>query len=217
LDVSLIEKVPLFAGLNPEDLEAIAAKANRQHFPKDSILVYEGQQPDSLYIIASGKCKVYVSDEEGRELTLDNLVPGHFFGELAIIDGSPRSATVEAIEKTSVLQITGREFQTYVNNSPRVMMNLLKELAERVRGVNEHIKDLALLDVYGRVARTLLRLARDVDGVLITDPITQQEIANMVGASREMVSRVLNNLRQDGYITISEKRVTLLSTPPHKR
>jgi len=217
MDISLIENVPIFEGLNREDLEKIAAKANRQHFPKDSILVYEGQQPDSLYIIVSGKCKVYVSDEEGRELTLNNMTPGDFFGELAIIDGSPRSATVEAMEKTTVLQITGRDFQEFLATTPNALNNMLSELARRVRGVNEHIKDLALLDVYGRVARTLLRLAKDVNGVLVTDPITQQEIANMVGASREMVSRVLNNLRQDGYISISEKRITLISTPPHKR
>lgn len=217
MDISLIENVPIFEGLKREDLEKIAAKANRQHFPKDSILVYEGQQPDSLYIIVSGKCKVYVSDEEGRELTLNNMTPGDFFGELAIIDGSPRSATVEAMEKTTVLQITGRDFQEFLATTPDALNNMLSELARRVRGVNEHIKDLALLDVYGRVARTLLRLAKDVNGVLVTDPITQQEIANMVGASREMVSRVLNNLRQDGYISISEKRITLISTPPHKR
>lgn len=217
MDVSLIENVPIFVGLDPVDLEKIASKANRQHFPKDSILVYEGQQPDSLYIIVSGKCKVYVGDEEGRELTLGTMSAGDFFGELAIIDGSPRSATVEATEKTQVLQITGREFQEFVSATPSVLNNLLSELARRVRGVNEHIKDLALLDVYGRVARTILRLSREVDGVQVTDAITQQEIANMVGASREMVSRVLNNLKQDGYISIKEKRITILSTLPHKR
>lgn len=214
MDTSLLAKVPLFHGLDAENLNAIANQAVSQQYPKNSILVYEGEEPDALYIIVSGKAKVYVSDEDGKELVLDSLGPGEFFGELALIDGAPRSATVMTTDKATLLKINQKDFSSYLQNTPGVALNVLKELARRVRGVNEHIRDLALLDVYGRVARTLLRLAKETDEGLVTDAITQQEIANMVGASREMVSRVLNNLKADGYISVADKRIRVLATPP---
>jgi len=214
LDTSLLAKVPLFHGLDADNLNAIANQAVSQQYPKNSILVYEGEEPDALYIIVSGKAKVYVSDEDGKELVLDSLGPGEFFGELALIDGAPRSATVMTTDKSTLLKINQKDFSSYLQNTPGVALNVLKELARRVRGVNEHIRDLALLDVYGRVARTLLRLAKETDEGLVTDAITQQEIANMVGASREMVSRVLNNLKADGYISVADKRIRVLATPP---
>jgi len=214
VETTLLAKVPLFHGLSEPDLQAIASQAVSQQFPKNSILVYEGEEPDALYIIVSGKAKVYVSDEEGKELVLDSLGPGDFFGELALIDGAPRSATVMTTDKSMLLKINQRDFSHYLQSTPGVALNVLQELARRVRGVNEHIRDLALLDVYGRVARTLLRLAKETDDGLITDAITQQEIANMVGASREMVSRVLNNLKADGYISVTDKRIRILATPP---
>jgi len=216
-NTTLLSNVWLFEGLSHDDLQAIEDKSNLQHFPKNSILVHEGQEADSMYVVVSGKLKVYVGDEDGKELTLGTLSAGDCFGELALIDDAPRSATVEAQEKTTVLKMRDAEFQGHLRAHPQVTMNLLRYMARRVRGVNDHIRDLALLDVYGRVARTLLRLTRDEDGVLITDPVTQQEIANMVGASREMVSRVMNNLKQDGYITVAEKRVTVLADPPTRR
>lgn len=215
-NTTILSNVWLFEGLSHDDLQAIQDKSNLQHFPKNSILVHEGQEADSMYVIVSGKAKVFIGDEEGKELTLGTLSPGDCFGELALIDDAPRSATVEAQEKTAVLKMRDVDFQSHLRDHPQVTMNLLRFMAHRVRGVNDHIRDLALLDVYGRVARTLLRLTRDVDGVLITDAVTQQEIANMVGASREMVSRVMNNLKQDGYITVSEKRVTVLASPPYR-
>lgn len=214
METTLLSTVPLFHGLDDDALRAIAAQAVTQHYPKNSILVYEGEEPDALYIIVSGKAKVYVSDEDGKELVLNALGPGEFFGELALIDGSPRSATVMTTDKSTLIKISQREFAKFLQETPGVAMNVLKELASRVRGVNEHIRDLALLDVYGRVARTLLRLAKETDEGLVTDAITQQEIANMVGASREMVSRVLNNLKADGYISVKDKRITVVATPP---
>lgn len=214
VDIALLANVPLFHGLDKEALQAIASQAVTQQYPKNSILVYEGEEPDALYIIVSGRAKVYVSDEEGKELVLNSLSTGEFFGELALIDGAPRSATVMTTDKSTLIKISQRDFAKFMQETPGVAMNVLKELAHRVRGVNEHIRDLALLDVYGRVARTLLRLAKETDEGLMTDAITQQEIANMVGASREMVSRVLNNLKSDGYISVREKRIKLIATPP---
>lgn len=217
MEAQLLQNVPLFRGLDTNFIEQIAAHAVRQQFPKDSILVYEGEQPDALFIIVSGKAKVFVSDEDGRELTLYTLGAGDFFGELALIDGAPRSATVSTTEKSIMLKITGSDFERYLYERPEVTLNMIRELSRRVRGVNEHVRDLALLDVYGRVARTILRLAKETDTGLVTDPITQQDIANMVGASREMVSRVLTNLRNDNYISISEKRIHILTPPPARR
>ena len=210
----LLKRVPMFKGLDESDLQSIAEHTSTHTYPRNTILMHEGELPDAMYVVIDGRVKIYVSDAEGRELVLDNLSPGEFFGELALIDGSPRSATVVTTTETTISRILKTDFDRCIEASPRIAINLLKTLSKRIRVLNDSIKDLALLDVYGRVARTILRLAHERNGVMITDPITQQELANMVGASREMVSRVIKTLKSDGYISISGKQITILSTLP---
>jgi CRP/FNR family cyclic AMP-dependent transcriptional regulator len=210
----LLKRVPMFKGLDDTDLQAIADHTTTHTYPRNTILMHEGELPDAMYVVMGGRVKIYVSDTDGKELVLDSLSPGGFFGELALIDGSPRSATVVTTTETTISKILKTEFDHCLEASPKIAINLLKSLSKRIRILNDNVKDLALLDVYGRVASTILRLARERSGIMITDPITQQELANMVGASREMVSRVIKTLKSEGYISISGKQITILSTLP---
>lgn len=213
MNISLLKNVPLFTGLSDDVLESIAVQGVVRNIPGNNILLQEGEQPDALYIVVTGKVKIYVGDEDGKELVLSILGPGDFFGEMALIDGAPRSATVMSVGESTVAKIGKQDFLKCLRETPDLAFNLLISFAHRMRCVNEHIKDLALFDVYGRVARTLLRLAKPKGDRLVTDAITQQEIANMVGASREMVSRVLNNLKNDGYISVADKQITICDPP----
>ena len=213
MNISLLKNVPLFAGLSDELLESVAIHGVVRNVPRNNILLQEGEQSDALYVVVTGKMKIFVGDEEGKELVLSILGPGDFFGEMAIIDGAPRSATVMSVGESTVVIIGKQDFTTCLREMPDLAFNLLRSLARRVRNVNEHVRDLALLDVYGRVARTLLRLAKPKGDILVTDAITQQEIANMVGASREMVSRVLTNLKNDGFISVAGKQITICDPP----
>jgi CRP/FNR family cyclic AMP-dependent transcriptional regulator len=210
----LLKRVPMFKGLDGSDLQAIADHTTTHTYPRNTILMHEGEPPDAMYVVVEGRVKIYVSDSDGKELVLDSLSPGEFFGELALIDGSPRSATVVTTTETTISKILKTDFDHCLEASPKIAINLLKSLSKRIRILNDNIKDLALLDVYGRVASTIIRLAHERSGIMITDPITQQELANMVGASREMVSRVIKTLKSEGYISISGKQITILSTLP---
>ena len=214
MEITLLKQASLFKNLDEEQLRTIAQHMAVKNCLKNAMLFHEGEQPDALYIVLTGRVKIYVSDEEGKELVLGTLGPGDYFGEMALLDGSPRSATVSTTENTTLVRMDKNQFDTCVNRIPQIAINMLKIFATRIRNLNDHVKDLALLDVYGRVARTILRLASTQDNELKTGPITQQEIANMVGASREMVSRVLNSLKTDGYITVAEKRITICDPPP---
>jgi CRP/FNR family cyclic AMP-dependent transcriptional regulator len=214
LNPLLLKRVPMFKGLDDTDLQAIADHTTTHTYPRNTILMHEGEPPDAMYVVMEGRVKIYVSDTDGKELVLDSLSPGEFFGELALIDGSPRSATVVTTTETTISKILKTEFDHCLEASPKIAINLLKSLSKRIRILNDNVKDLALLDVYGRVASTILRLAHERRGIMITDPITQQELANMVGASREMVSRVIKTLKSEGYISISSKQITILSTLP---
>ena len=181
---SLLKGVPLFKGLGNPDLKSIAKHVTTQTYPRNSMLVREGEAADALYLVVNGRVKVYVSDEAGKEVVLDTLRPGDFFGELALIEDVPRSATVVTTQESTISRIHKTDFERCLAQSPQVAINLLKTLSKRVRGLNEYIKDLALLDVYGRVARAILRLSHEREGVQTTDPITQQELANIVRLRR---------------------------------
>jgi CRP/FNR family cyclic AMP-dependent transcriptional regulator len=204
-----LEDVSLFKGLQESELREITARTVNRFFPKNSIVVTEGDDTDSLYIIISGKVKVFSSDEEGKEVVFNILGPNEYFGEVALIDEEPRSASVMTTENTRLAVISKVDFQQYMTRYPSIAINLLQTLARRMRVETENIKSLALMDVYGRVAKTLLDLAVEQDGRRITERITHREIANMVGASREMVGRILKDLKQGGYISVEGGRIVI--------
>lgn len=200
--------------LSSAELGAIGARGITRKHPKNTIVVSEGDTTDGLFIVLEGRVKVFVSDAEGHEVILGTHGPGEYFGELAL-EAGPRSASVITLEPTQLLVVPKDDFREFVENNPAFAFSLIGKLISRVRTLTENVKSLALMDVYGRVARLLLELAEERDGALvIAERLTQQEIANRVGASREMVSRILKDLSIGGYLTQSREGIVLHRRPP---
>jgi CRP/FNR family cyclic AMP-dependent transcriptional regulator len=200
--------------LDVTDLKEFAQHAVPRTFPKNTIVVTEGDRTDSLYIIVSGKVKIYVSDEKGKEIVLSEAGSGEYFGEM-VLDEGPRSATVMTLEPTQFLVVPQDDFMDFVVHSPEFALHLILKLIKRVRALTHEVKSLALMDVYGRVARMLLELAVERDGVLaVENKPTQQEMASRVAASREMVSRILTDLTTGGYIKVERDRIVIAKTLP---
>ncbi len=205
-----LSNVPLFSGLSEQEIQAISHHAVTKRFIKNTVVINEGDNSDSLYVILSGRVKIYLSDEDGKEVILNNQGPGDYFGELALIDEAPRSASVMTTEDCKLSIINKHDFAACLKNHPEIALSLIKDLSARMRSLTENVKSLALMDVYGRVARTLLNLAVEENGKLvIQEKLTQKDIANMVGASREMVSRILKDLSIGGYISVDKRRITI--------
>ncbi|MFV1997517.1 MAG: Crp/Fnr family transcriptional regulator [Acidiferrobacterales bacterium] len=209
-----LSNVPLFESLSDDERQAIAAMATTRSLPTNSIVVNEGDQTDSMYIILSGKVKIFLSDEDGKEITLGIEGPGDYFGEM-VLDGGRRSASVMTIEQSKFSIIQKHDLEKYLQQNPDVALAIVRHLISRIRTLSENVRSLALLDVYGRLRKLLLELAIDEHGrKVIKEKITQQELANRVGASREMVSKILKELTIGGYIQIDKKIITILKDPP---
>ena len=209
-----LTKIPLFAGLSEDQLHALAERTLPRSFPKNAIVVNEGDLSDSLYLILSGKVKVYLGDESGKELILDIKGPGQYFGEM-VLDEQARSATVMTLEPSQFATLARAEFIAVLRQHPDISLKVIRNLIHVARGLNENVRSLALLDVYGRVARVLMELAVEQDGKLvIPEKLTQKDLANRVGASREMINRILRDLSQGGYVTVDGGRITINKTPP---
>jgi CRP/FNR family cyclic AMP-dependent transcriptional regulator len=154
-------------------------------------------------------------DETGKEIVLDTKGPGDYFGEMALLDDAPRSASVTSLEKSSLLVIQGREFRTYLSTRPNIAINLLEALSHRIRHLNEQVKDLALKDVYTRLVKVFRQLGEKEEGrYVIRQKMTHQDLANRVGSSREMVSRIVHDLMEGGYIKKEKNRLIISETLP---
>jgi CRP/FNR family cyclic AMP-dependent transcriptional regulator len=200
--------------LPPALLEAIAKGATVRPFPKNAIIVNEGDETDSLYLMVSGRARVYVSNAQGREVQLNVIGAGEYFGEVTL-DGGPRSASVQAIEECRCIIVKRSELLTLVEREPRFALHMVRKLASRVRDLTENVRSLALMDVYGRVARLLLELAETREGRLVIDePLTHRDIASRVGASREMISRIFSDLTAGGYVGKEDGRLVIMRKPP---
>lgn len=205
-----LTSIALFSGASDADMEAISNLAVTRSFPKNTLVICEGDLSDSLYLILSGKVKVFLSDEEGKEVTLNMQSDGEYFGELAILDEAPRSASVITMEETKLAILSKSAFDKCMEENPAMALTVMRGLARRLRELTENVRSLALMDVYGRVARLLLEMAEESDNKkVIKQRLTQRDIASMVGASREMVSRILRDLSVGGYITVENKIITI--------
>jgi CRP/FNR family cyclic AMP-dependent transcriptional regulator len=214
--IEIFRKIPVFSCLDDHELDALVRVAIKKTFPKNTILINEGDQTDSLYVIYSGKVKAAIIDEQGKEVILSIFGPGEYFGEMAFIDGEVRSASIVTRQPTQVMIIHRDDFRHTLSSNPDIAFNLLKGVVRRLREATKQIESLALMDVYGRVARLLVHFAKPVDGTLtITEKLTHQEIANMTGSSREMVSRVLKELMVGDYISVEKKTITLNKELPY--
>ena len=212
----MFRQIPLFADLADQDLGQIAEASVTRTFNKNSIVITEGDSSNSLYIILSGEVKIYVSDADGKTNIVNRLGPGDYFGELSLIDDEPRSASVEAVSKCKMSILSRQDFVGYIEQHPHVAIHLLKGIGQRLRNTTNHAKNLALMDVFGRIAHVLLQAAHEEDGRLITPPLTQQDIADEVGSSREMVSRILKDLKSGGYISMDGKRIVINKRIPDR-
>jgi len=200
--------------LNSGELKSLSAQGVVKAYPKSTIIVSEGDETDSFYIIVEGRVKVFVSDEDGREIVLSTQGPGDYFGEM-VLDGGLRSASVMTLEPSRFAVIPKQRFRTFLHDHPGFSIHLVEKLIRRTRALTENVKSLALMDVYGRVARLLLELAVKENGRLVVpEKLTQQDIASRVGASREMVSRILKDLTTGGYISTDRKHITIHKNPP---
>lgn len=199
----LLKNVPLFAVLPESQLLLLTSEVSRKAFTRNSTIISAGDTTDSLYVVISGRLKVMMSDNEGREVILSFLGPGEFFGEMGLLDDSPRSATVIAIEPCELLFLSKRDFKQCLEQNFDMAMTLMRGLVKRLRDADQKIGSLALMDVYGRVARLLLEMSDTVDGhKVIVKKLAKQDIAKMIGASREMVSRVMKDLQAGGAIEV---------------
>lgn len=209
--MSLHSASPLSA--QEENIFEILGNAGKKRFyPKNTIILNEGDPSSCLYMIHSGKLKVYLADEQGREIVLNTMGPGEYFGEMALIDNEARSASVMTLEDSQLSLVTKENFDECLARNPKLATPLMLGLVKRLRISTRKIGSLALLDVYGRVASTLLQLAKEQDGKLVIQgKLTHQEIANTVGASREMVSRIMHDLAQGGYISVDSKKQIILN------
>jgi CRP/FNR family transcriptional regulator, cyclic AMP receptor protein len=213
VSTTVLKAVPLFASLPDEQLRLLVPVVSRRSAPRASTIMAAGDQIDSLYIVISGRLKVMMGDAEGKEVILSLIGPGEFFGEMGLIDDSPRSASVVTIEACELLSITKRDFNKCLAENVEMSMAVMRGLVRRLREADRKIGSLALLDVYGRVARLLLDMSEDVNGQkVVTKRLPKQDIAKMIGASREMVSRVMKDLQMGGYIEVRGSTIVLRDT-----
>ncbi|MCL2345971.1 MAG: cyclic nucleotide-binding domain-containing protein [Desulfobulbus sp.] len=213
LSLVALRNVPLFSGLSEAELEKLTKACGRRRVERSASVVLAGEATDSLYILLAGRAKVINTDEEGREIILAWLGPNESFGEMGLIDGSPRSASVIATEPCELLVLGKDAFQRCLQDNFPVAQKLMQILVRRLREADRKIESLALLDVYGRVARLLLDTSVEEGGRrVIKKKISKQDMARMIGASREMVSKVMRDLELGGYIATEGNLVVILGS-----
>ena len=205
--------VPLFKGLAPDELGRFAEVTREKTFPRGSVILFEDDPGDALFIVKVGRVKVVLVGDDGREVILGVLGVGEHFGELSLIDDQPRSAHVIATEDSALLVLRREDFRRRVEETPAVAWALMIELSRRLRRADDKIGGLVLLDVPGRIARLLLESA-EADGCdTLARPLTHQTIANMIGASRETVSRAMKAFQEAGLVAVEGRRIRLADRP----
>ena len=190
-------------------LDAIAPRGQTRSFPAHAILINEGDTTDSLYIVLSGRVKSYASSDDGREVVLAEYGPGEYFGEISI-DGEKRSASIKATEACCCRLVPGSELREFLADHPDFALHLTHKLIRMVRRLTEQVRGLALQGVYGRMVRVLTELSDPVgEERVLRRKLTQQDIADRVGSSREMVNRVMKELTVGGYVAQREGRLVI--------
>ena len=206
--LDLIRRVPLFSMLTESQAISVADAVVKRRFKRGEVIVEQGKKSNALFILLNGRARVVTADSRGREVILATLQPGDHIGEMSLIDNEPHSATVRAEVQTDVLMLGRIEFARCLPENSSMAYAVMRGLVQRLRHADRKIESLALMDVYGRVARALLEFATETgDGeMLIREKISRQDLAKMVGASREMVSRVMKDLEERGFIQTQENR-----------
>lgn len=212
----LLRNVDFFSHLSDEQLSVLAAQTREINFRKNAILMTEGEDGESMYVINSGSVKVYVSDDEGRELVLYQQGRGAVIGDIALLDDNPRSASVSTLEPSTALMIGKQAFLDCLRSSPEMGINIIRSLTQRLRDATEGSRSLALDNVYRRLADKLQELAETTGTSTPSLPkkFSYQELGNMIGASREMVGKVMAELVKGEYIEVIDGKIHLLKKLP---
>jgi len=215
--VALLRQVPLFSGIENEDLQALSQNLYHKTMTRGQVLFQQGDRGEEFLIVTSGSVKVELVNADGKELTLAILKPYQFLGELALLDDFPRSANAIAMEDGELLCLNKRDFLRVVNQHPRMFAPITRQLTRRVRVLTDDIASMAFLDSFTRTARKLVNLAQDLgvagkgQAVTIPQPLTHQELANLVGATRETISKVLGDMRSRSLISVEGHKITILN------
>lgn len=211
LNPQILKTVPLFSSFSDEQIATVASWGQHRSYTRGSAILRAGEETDGLYIILSGRVKVLIPDDEGHEVILSVMGAQEFVGEMGLLDGLPSSATVEAIEPCEILRLPRTAFLSCLQGNSEVAMLVLRNLVKRLREADRKIESLALIDVYGRVARLIIDMAEQIDGQWVVQKApAKQEIARMIGASREMVSRVVKDLQEKNLIRTEKRKIYVI-------
>lgn len=211
LNPQVLKSVPLFSSFSDEQIATVASWGQHRSYARGSAILRAGDETDGLYIILSGRVKVLIPDDQGHEVILSVMAAREFVGEMGLLDGLPSSATVEAMEPCEILRLPRTAFLSCLQGNGEVAMLVLRNLVKRLREADRKIESLALIDVYGRVARLIIDMAEQVDGQWVVQRApAKQEIARMIGASREMVSRVVKDLQEKNLIRTEKRKIFVI-------
>lgn len=210
-----LDNVAIFAELDPPSLRELSLAMRRRSFRPGEAIFHRDDPGQVLYVIREGRVRIRLTSPEGQEVALNDFSPGDSFGEMAILDGQPRSADAIALDKVETFTLQRQDFIAVVRSHPEISIEIMKALSVRIRQANQMIEDLIFLDVFGRVAKKLLELSKDYGveadgGVRIDVRLTQQDIASMVGASRESVNKVIGYFTDKHYISTDKHKITIL-------
>jgi len=215
-NLSVIKQVPIFQDLSDDVLKRLLATSRIHKYRKGVLLISEGETGESLILIISGRIKIFVSDEDGNEMTLFVETPGGYIGEISLLDDAPRTASAVTMESTKVISISKRGFDELIRENPDIALNIIAGLSKKIRRSTEVIRSLALRNVYQRLVLKLLELSEDDNGIkVIAEKYSYSEFGKMIGASREMVGKVMAELLRGGYLEEHDKKLRLLKDFPH--
>lgn len=218
LNPQILKSVPLFSSFSDAQVSQLLTGMQHRSYPRNSFILRAGEETDALYIVLSGRVKVLIPDEEGHEVILSIIGPQEYFGEMGLLDDQARSASVETLEPCEMLRLTKAGFTSVLKDNFELAMLIIQNLVKRLREADRKIESLALIDVYGRVARLLIDMAQNTDGKWVVEHApAKQEIARMIGASREMVSRVVKDLQRKGLIRAEKRRIFVLDKSSMQR
>jgi CRP/FNR family cyclic AMP-dependent transcriptional regulator len=209
----MLERVSLFSNLNQHEIAELEAIGIERSIPKNSVVINEGDDSDSLYIILKGRAHALRSDESGRQFIVNRFGPYDYFGEMSFFDRNVRCATVITKDRCTLMILPRKAFFDFAANHPEIYRNMIKTLLEKLRKATRQMEELAFLDVYGRLARFLVE-NQNADGV-IEEKLTQQELADLVGSSRETICRIFNELSAGGYLVKEKGRMKILKKLPY--
>ena len=215
MDLKLFDQIPLFEKLNDEERSKLAELFILRRHQKNTIVINEGDNSHGFYVIIEGETRVYLTDEQGKEVVLNIQSTGEYFGEVALLDDGLCSASVITTQPSQFAVLNHQAFIDCVTENPQISLKIIQGLTRRLRALSDNVRSLALMDVYGRVVRLLLELAVDSEGKkVIENKLTQNDIADRVGASSKMVGRIMQDLKKGGYILKDEKRLIIAKPLP---